>query len=82
MSNPPARHGHAQMPSGEVLKTKEIAQLRILVEQVIQRLKTFRMLTQELPLNMVSPLMSWVSHIDDILVLCCCSQRERAHTRL
>ena len=60
---PPGRRGHAQMPSGNVLKTKEIAQLRILVEQVIRRLKTFRILTQEIPLNMIS-------HVDDIMVLC------------
>ena len=38
---PPGRRGHTQMLSGQVLKTKEIAQLRILVEQVIRRLKCF-----------------------------------------
>ena len=60
---PPGRRGQAQMSSGQVLKTKEIAQLRILVEQVIRRLKCYRMLSQELPLTLVS-------HIDDILVIC------------
>ena len=51
------------MLSGQVLKTKEITQLRILVEQVIRRLKDFRILSQELPLNLIG-------HIDDILVTC------------
>ena len=44
------------MLSGQVLKTKEIAQPRILVEQVIRRLKCL-----ELPLN---------GHSGDILVTC------------
>ena len=60
---PPGRRGQAKMLSDQVLKTKEIAQLRILVEQVIRRLKCYRMLSQELPLNLIS-------HIDDILVIC------------
>ena len=60
---PPGRRGHKQMLSGQVLKTKEIAQLRILVEQVIRRLKCFRILSQELPLNLIG-------YIDDILVTC------------
>ena len=45
---PPGRRGHTQMLPGQVLKTKEIAQLRSLVEQVIRRLKCFRILSQEL----------------------------------
>ena len=60
---PPGRRGHTQMLSGQVLKTKEIVQLRILVGQVIRRLKCFRILSQELPLNLIG-------HIDDILVTC------------
>ena len=60
---PPGRRGQSQMLSVNVLKTKEIAQLRILDEQVIRRLKTYRILSQELPLNMIS-------HVDDIMVLC------------
>ena len=55
--------GHTQMLSGQVLKTKEIAQPRILVEQVIRRVKYFRILSQELPLNLIG-------RIDDILVTC------------
>ena len=48
------------MLSGQVLKTKEISHLRILVEQVIRRLKCFRISSQELPLNLIG----------DILVTC------------
>ena len=59
---PPGRRGQAQMIPSQVLKTKDIAQ-RILVEQVIRVLKCFRILSEELPL-------SFVSHVDDILVLC------------
>ena len=60
---PPGRRGHTQMLPGQVLRTKEIAQLRILVEQVIRRLKCFRILSPELPPNLIG-------HIDDILVTC------------
>ena len=60
---PPGRRGQAQMIPSQVLKTKDIAQRRILVEQVIRVLKCFRILSEELPLSLVS-------HVDDILVLC------------
>ena len=60
---PPGKRGHAQMLTGDVIKTKLVAQLRILVEQVIRRLKCFRMLSQELPVNLVH-------HIDDVLIIC------------
>ena len=59
---PPGRRGQTQV-SGQVLKTKEIAQLRILVEQVIRRLKCYRILSQEMPLDIVS-------NVDDILTVC------------
>ena len=58
---PPDHRGQSQMLSGQVLKIKQIAQLRILVEQVIRRLKCYRILSQELDL---------VSHVDDALVIC------------
>ena len=60
---PPGRQGQTQMLSCKVLKTKEIAQCRILVEQVIRLLKCFRIVSQEFPLSLVS-------HVDDILVIC------------
>ena len=62
----PGKHGHAQMLSDNILKTKQIAQLRILVEQVIRRVKCFRMLPQELAIN-------FLHHVDDILIICAAS---------
>ena len=60
---PPGVKGHEQMSSQDVQKTKAIANLRIHVERAIQRLKTFRILKFQLPLNLL-PLM------DDIVVTC------------
>ena len=60
---PPGRRGQSQMPSANVLKTKEIAQLRILVEQVIRWLKLTGFYRKNYPLNMIS-------HVDDIMLLC------------
>ena len=60
---PPGRRGISQMPSDCVRKTKKIANLRILIEQVIRRLKTFRILANEIPI-------SSVPHIDDIVIVC------------
>ena len=47
------------LPS-EVTKTNKIAKTRILVEQVIRRLKVFRFIANEVPINMFT-------HIDGIL---------------
>ena len=58
---PPGKRGQAQMFSGDVLRTQEIAQLRILVEQVIRRLKSFRVFSQELPISMIR-------HVDDMII--------------
>ena len=41
---PPCRQGAIQMPKNDVILTKEIANRRIRVEQVMQRIKTFTML--------------------------------------
>ena len=60
---PPGRRGAAQMTRSEVRKTKKIANLRILVEQVIRRLKTFRILAAEYPINMLKL-------IDDVVIIC------------
>ena len=38
--------------------------IRILVEQVIRQVKTFKILANELPISLIR-------HIDDILVMCC-----------
>ena len=60
---PPGKRGMSQMGHVEVAKTNRIAKLRILVEQVIRRLKSFRIISGELPISMIP-------HIDDILVIC------------
>ena len=60
---PPGKRGMSQMGHVEVAKTNRIAKLRILVEQVICRLKSFRIISGELPISMIP-------HIDDILVVC------------
>ena len=60
---PPGRRGAAQMTPAEIKKTKEIANLRILVEQVIRRIKTFRILAVEFPITMLRV-------FDDVLTIC------------
>ena len=51
------------MLCAEVTKTNEIAKTRILVEQVIRRLKVFRFIANEVSINMLS-------YIDDIAKTC------------
>ena len=63
VSVPRGRKGAVQMTPAQVVKTKKIANMRILVEQVIWRLKLFRILNTELPLSMVS-------YFDDIVTVC------------
>lgn len=60
---PPGRRGQSQMSSENVHVTKTIANHRILIEQVIRRLKTFRILSSEVSIQMIS-------HIDDIVTVC------------
>lgn len=60
---PPGLRGQAQMSTVAVGKTKKIANLRILVEQVIRRLKTFRVLSGQLPITLVP-------HIDKMVTVC------------
>ena len=62
VSVPPGRRGSAQMTRAEIVKTKKIANMRILVEQVIRRLKLFRILASELPLILMK-------YFDDIVVV-------------
>lgn len=49
---PPGRKGAAQMSKVDVIKTKEVANRRIYIEQAIRRMKTFRILKFELPLTL------------------------------
>ena len=60
---PPGRRGASQMSSSCVSKTKRIANHRILIEQVIRRLKTFRILANEIPLSLIG-------HVDQITTVC------------
>ena len=62
-ASPPGRRGAAQMTPSEVRKAKHSANLRILVEQVIRRLKTFRILAMEYRINMLKL-------SDDVVCLC------------
>ncbi|XP_066917038.1 uncharacterized protein [Clytia hemisphaerica] len=61
---PPGRRGSAQMTPNEVKTTTQVGKLRILVEQVIRRVKTFRIIAEEVPLSLVE-------HLNDILIVCC-----------
>ena len=52
------------MVPSELIKTKKIANIHILVEQVIQQVKTLKVLANELPISIIR-------YIDDILIICC-----------
>ena len=60
---PPGKGGQEQFSKLEVKKTKEIANLRIYVEQAIRRLKTFRIEKNELPI-------STLDNLDNIITVC------------
>ena len=68
---PPGKRGRAQMSTAENNKTTRVANLRILVEQVIRRLKTFRIIKYTLPIGLIPSL-------DKIMVVCSalCNLRE------
>ena len=57
------KRGSSQMLPSEVTKTNKIAKTQILVEQVIQLLKNFRVVANEVLINMLS-------YIDDTLQIC------------
>ena len=50
---PPGRRGASQMTPSEVNKTSAIAKVRIPVEQVIRRIKTFKILATEMSVSML-----------------------------
>lgn len=50
---PPGKRGKAQLSVSAVKKTKQVANLRILIEQVIRQLKTFRILSGQVPVTLV-----------------------------
>jgi len=51
------------MTPSDVVKTSEIAKVHILVEQVIMRLKTFRILSTEVSISLLR-------HLHDIVIVC------------
>ena len=53
---PPGKRGQEQFSKSEVKKTKVIANLRIYVQKAIRRLKTFRLIKNELPISMLGNL--------------------------
>ena len=59
---PPGRRGTTQMAPADVSKTSNIAKVRILVEQVIRRMKTFHILSNDFPISVLSS-------IDNILTV-------------
>ena len=63
LSVPPGKRGASQFMSKDVTETCKIAKVRILVEQVIRQMKTFRLIANELPLSLVP-------QANDILVVC------------
>lgn len=60
---PPGKRGQEQMGKQAVKKTKEIANLRIFVEQAIRRLKTFHILKNEMPITLLDK-------FDDVVTIC------------
>ena len=59
----PGKRGASQMTPAEVSKTSAIAKVRILVEQIIRRIKTFKILANELPMSMLE-------NVNDIMLIC------------
>ena len=60
---PPGKRGQSQMMPKEIKKTNDVAKLRILVEQVIRRFKTFHLIAKELPITLTP-------NLDDIVIIC------------
>ena len=60
---PPGKRSSEQMRKEDVTKTKEVANLRIFVEQAIRRLKTFKTLKYEMSILLLNK-------CDDIVTIC------------
>ena len=71
---PPGKRGASQMTPAEANKTSAIAKVRVLVEQIISRIKTFKILAKELPMSMLE-------NINDIMRICAalCNSKEPMH---
>ena len=68
---PPGKRDTSQMTPAEVSKTSSIAKVRVLVEQIIKRRKTLKILANELPMSMLG-------NVDDVMLICAalCSFKE------
>ena len=68
---PPGRSGASQMTPSEINRTSAIAKVKVLVEQVIRRLKTFQTIANEMPISLLS-------QVNDILIVCSalCNSKE------
>lgn len=60
---PPVKCGTHQMLPSQIRKTKNIANLGILIEQVIRQVRSFKILTQKVPLTLLPC-------IDDVAIVC------------
>ena len=60
---PPGKPGQEQFTKADEQKTKTIANLRIFVEQAIRRLKTFRIIKNELHISLIG-------NLDSIVIVC------------
>ena len=71
---PPAKRGTSQMTPVEVSKTSAITKVRILVEQIIRTVKTFKILANELSMSMLE-------NVNDAIVICValCNFKERMY---
>ncbi|XP_065680533.1 uncharacterized protein LOC105848925 [Hydra vulgaris] len=63
LSVPPGARVKSQMTASECKKTTDVANLRIHIERAINRIKTFRILKNVLPISMLH-------HMDDIILSC------------
>jgi len=60
---PPGKRGQEQFTNADVQKTRTIANLRIFVEQTIRRLKTFRIIKNEMPISLIG-------NLENIIIVC------------
>ena len=60
---PPGKRSHSQLRQKDVQEINKNSKSGILIEQVIRRIKSFCLSSQEIPTNLLS-------HIDDILKIC------------
>ena len=63
---PPGKRGQEQFTKANVQKNKTVANLRIFVERATRRLKTFRIINNELPTSLIG-------NLDNIIIVCAAS---------